>query len=116
MASSISILFRYGLFVFVLYLCMKNLFSNSSNFPSGNKRNLHLNINQINLATGPSKDPKVTNIVLMVVDALRADMVSSSEYSANWPNVQTIAKKGMAQCFTSSLTSPSVTSPRIKVC
>ncbi|KAM7543063.1 hypothetical protein Aperf_G00000008659 [Anoplocephala perfoliata] len=66
------------------------------------------------VAVGPSKDPKVKNIVLLVVDGLRADMISADEYSSNWPNFQSIKKKGMVQCFTSSLTSPSVTSPRIK--
>ena len=62
------------------------------------------------------KESKISNIILMIVDALRADMISSEEYSENWPNLHGFMKKGMVFCSTASLTTPSVTSPRIKVC
>ncbi|VUZ54638.1 unnamed protein product [Hymenolepis diminuta] len=102
MTGSISILIRYGFFILLLYFCITNLFSNSANIPTTYR------------STGPSKNSKISNVVLMVVDALRADMISSKEFSDNWPNLHNIMKENMVQCFASSLTAPSVTSPRIK--
>ncbi|KAL5970664.1 GPI ethanolamine phosphate transferase 2, partial [Taenia solium] len=51
---------------------------------------------------------------LMVIDGLRSDMIPSKNYSINWPNLNAILEEGVVQCFTEYLSSPSVTSPRIK--
>ncbi|VDM18591.1 unnamed protein product [Hydatigera taeniaeformis] len=41
-------------------------------------------------------------------------MISSRDYSINWPNLNAIIDKEVVLCFTTYLSSPSVTSPRIK--
>ncbi|CDS37067.1 transferase [Echinococcus multilocularis] len=91
-----------GVFVVALYFCLMGLFSR----PTGLVREFD-----------PVVVPKVSiisNIILMVVDALRSNMISSKNYSKNWPNLYAIIEEGAGQCFTAYLTSPSVTSPRIK--
>ncbi|KAL5108230.1 GPI ethanolamine phosphate transferase 2 [Taenia crassiceps] len=50
----------------------------------------------------------------MVIDGLRSDMIPSKNYSINWPTLNAIIDQGVGQCFTAYLSSPSVTSPRIK--
>ncbi|VDL95567.1 unnamed protein product [Schistocephalus solidus] len=54
------------------------------------------------------------NIVLIVIDALRSDMISSPKYSDNWPMLKRIMQQGIVECSTATLSSPTVTGPRIK--
>ncbi|BHF68325.1 hypothetical protein SprV_0301135900 [Sparganum proliferum] len=93
---------RFAAFIFALFICITGLLSNFSDLPNQPAKSK-------NSATAVTN-----NIVLMVIDALRADMISSPKYSANWPMLKRIMRQGIVECSTATLSSPTVTSPRIK--
>nr|VZH91183.1 unnamed protein product [Spirometra erinaceieuropaei] len=93
---------RFAAFIFALYICTTGLLSNFTDLPN-------------QPAKSKNNAMAVTNnIVLMVIDALRSDMISSPKYSANWPMLKRIMRQGIVECSTTTLSSPTVTSPRIK--
>ncbi|VDN12395.1 unnamed protein product [Dibothriocephalus latus] len=91
---------RFAAFIFALYICITGLFSNFVDLPNHPAKH---------------KDSATAkNIVLIVIDALRSDMISSPKYSDNWPMLKQIMQQGIVECSTATLSSPTVTAPRIK--
>ncbi|VDD81238.1 unnamed protein product [Mesocestoides corti] len=96
------IFIRFGIFVAALYFCVLGLFSLPSEYIHENAAAVRIN------------EPRAPNVILMVVDALRPDMIGSTKYYRNWPNLRAVIEKGIVDCSTASLATPSVTGPRIK--
>ena len=115
--TRLSVIVKYAVFIIALYYCIMGLFGSQTSHISEPEGMKHLlcQIVLCNLVKTLTGLPKVSNVVLMVVDALRSDMISSQYFSPNWPHIHAIINEGLAICSTTTLTAPSVTSPRVKV-
>nr|CAH8871954.1 unnamed protein product [Trichobilharzia regenti] len=90
-----------GVYSFGLFVFMNGLLPNDPVIKVGE-------INQL------EEIKKVDKLVLMVIDALRADFLFSSNYSEYWTKLNSYMNLKSATCSISTVQPPTVTLPRIK--
>jgi len=112
----ILIYFILGFISFLIFI--KGFFpirfksSNRATFEDYPLHPLHNDLNELKRTT--FYNPPVKKLVLVIVDAMRYDFISNTNYLEKMPFAKTMLETGKARLFKSIAKTPTVTMPRIK--